>query len=628
LAVSFTLFKSSVDTVMDHSHEGVPKMSRRIEEDRREMEFILNSLGEGVVVIGRDFSILRANESFLRLVGAESAESVIGAKCHSVSHGRDRPCKEVGEDCPVETVFATGRPATGVHLHRGPEGKEGRVKVSAHPLKDPSGNVTRVVEVIESLESRRRLEEKFKTIFDMATDAVFILDMDGNFLDMNREAHHRLGYSKKEMLSMNVAQIDSPKFAARVPERLRELRDKGQAVFESAHVRRDGTAMPVEISSRIMSFQGRPVFLSVIRDISDRKEAERELRGSEEKYRSLFQHSNDAIFIHDMEGGIMNVNRKALDLFGYSLREFQALVVRELHPEEELAVSAEAFDAIVTEGYVSFDITFKRKDGSTFPADVSASLIDMGGERFVQAIVRNISGRRAAEEASREYARELERMNNLKDLFTDILSHDLLNPASIVAHISSSLARRDHPRDVKEVEMIERNSRKIMKLIKDASTYARVENEESLEKVERDLVAVVAASIEGLLPKMEQKGIRVKFEPRDEAPVVVNPIIEDVFDNLISNAVKYSPESSEIEVTIERRNDGMLVVVSDRGDGVPDDFKKGIFERFSRREKRGVLGSGLGLAIAAQITALHGGRVWVEDNPGGGSRFCVTIPSQ
>jgi signal transduction histidine kinase len=218
-------------------------------------------------------------------------------------------------------------------------------------------------------------------------------------------------------------------------------------------------------------------------------------------------------------------------------------------------------------------------------------------------------------------------MNHLKDLFTDILSHDLLNPASIVAHVSSTLAAREHPRDVKEVEMIERNSRRILRLIKDASTYAKVESEESLEKVERDLVAIVAASIEGLLPKMEEKGIQLKFEPRDEAPVVVNPMIEEVFENLISNAVKYSPEGSEIEVTIERKSDGMLVVVGDRGDGVPDEYKKSIFERFRRREKRGVLGSGLGLAIAARVTALHGGRIWVENNPGGGSRFCVIIPS-
>jgi PAS domain S-box-containing protein len=605
----------------------VRERNRRIEEDRREMELILNSLGEGVVTIDRDFSIARANEAFVRLVGAASVDSVIGAKCHSVSHGHDRPCKEVGEDCPVETVFVTGRSATGVHVHRGRGGKEERVRIAAHPLKDRSGNVTRVVQVVESLESRRRVEEKFKTIFDMTNDAIFLLDMDGNFLDVNREAHRRLGYSRNEMLSMNVAQIDPPEFAARVPERLRELREKGQAVFESAHVRRDGTVMPVEVSARVLNFEGRPVFLSVIRDISRRKAAERELRESEEKYRNLFQHSNDAIFIHDLEGGIMNVNRRALDLFGHSLPQFQSLNVGDLHPEEDFAVSMEAFDAIVAEGYVNFDITFRRKDESTFPADVSSSLIELGGERFVQAIVRDISGRRAEEDAAREYARDLERMNHLKDLFTDILSHDLLNPASIVAHVSATLAAREHPRDVKEVEMIERNSRRILRLIKDASTYARVESEESLEKVERDLVAIVAASIEGLLPKMEEKGIQLKFEPRDEAPVVVNPMIEEVFENLISNAVKYSPEGSEIEVTIERKSDGMLVVVGDRGDGVPDEYKKNIFERFRRREKRGVLGSGLGLAIAARVTALHGGRIWVEDNPGGGSRFCVIVPN-
>jgi PAS domain S-box-containing protein len=182
---SFTLFESLVATVAGRCQRGVRKVSRQIEEDLREMELILNSLDEGIVIIDRDFCIARVNESFLRLVGAESAESVIGAKCHSVSHGHHRPCEEVGEDCPVETVFATGRSATGVHVHKGPEGKEDRVRVAAHPLKDPSGSVTHAVEVIESLESRRRMEERFKTIFDMIADAIWI-QQEGNALHERR----------------------------------------------------------------------------------------------------------------------------------------------------------------------------------------------------------------------------------------------------------------------------------------------------------------------------------------------------------------------------------------------------------------------------------------------------------
>lgn len=127
-----------------------------------------------------------------------------------------------------------------------------------------------------AVDALKKSEGKFRMLFEQSTDGLFILDMKGNFVDVNRTAYERLGYTKDEMLAMSVSVLDPPEFAARVPERLAQIREHGFAIFESAHLRKDGTAMPVEINARVMDFDGQRVFFSVIRDITERKVAERE----------------------------------------------------------------------------------------------------------------------------------------------------------------------------------------------------------------------------------------------------------------------------------------------------------------------------------------------------------------
>ena len=120
-------------------------------------------------------------------------------------------------------------------------------------------------------------EKKYKLLFESANDAIFILNTEGNFIDINRTAYKRLGYTKDEMVAMHITQLDSPDFAAKVPERLEQIRKHDNAVFESAHIRKDGSVMPVEVNSKLISLEDQEVFFSVIRDISDRKKLEEEL---------------------------------------------------------------------------------------------------------------------------------------------------------------------------------------------------------------------------------------------------------------------------------------------------------------------------------------------------------------
>jgi PAS domain S-box-containing protein/putative nucleotidyltransferase with HDIG domain len=138
-------------------------------------------------------------------------------------------------------------------------------------------------------------EEKFKTLFNSASDAIFIHDLGGHFLEVNEVACDRLGYNRKELLKMGLEDIDSPKLVTMVPARTEELDQRGHIFYETVHMRRDGTVIPIELSSRIIEYNGEPVALSIARDITERKQAEEERKQSFERLQRALEDTVNAL---------------------------------------------------------------------------------------------------------------------------------------------------------------------------------------------------------------------------------------------------------------------------------------------------------------------------------------------
>lgn len=120
------------------------------------------------------------------------------------------------------------------------------------------------------------IEDRYRALFDLAADCLMILDLDGTIRDINRTGYERLGYTRDEMVGMNVTELDPPEFAAMVPKRFDEI-EKSGAIFESAHLRKDGTVMPIEIHSRVIELDGEKVIFGVVRDISGRRTTEQKI---------------------------------------------------------------------------------------------------------------------------------------------------------------------------------------------------------------------------------------------------------------------------------------------------------------------------------------------------------------
>jgi signal transduction histidine kinase len=184
----------------------------------------------------------------------------------------------------------------------------------------------------------------------------------------------------------------------------------------------------------------------------------------------------------------------------------------------------------------------------------------------------------------------------------------------------------DDPDKVKILKNILQSQVRIIDLIENASILAKLESGGKLEFKVGDLGVVLRSVADETADLADKKNIKIEVMIDGEYPAMINPLIYDVFSNLLGNAAKYGPSDSTVVASISDDSLNWKFSVVDNGEGIPDEHKETIFNRFKRLEKGAVKGSGLGLAIVKRVVKAHNGRVWVEDNPDGGSIFCVQIP--
>jgi signal transduction histidine kinase len=255
-------------------------------------------------------------------------------------------------------------------------------------------------------------------------------------------------------------------------------------------------------------------------------------------------------------------------------------------------------------------------------------LIGIGGVTIgSRNLLASERGLRLAEEQARAAAARLQESNRLKDLFIDIVRHDLLNPASVIRYYTSFLQENEtDPVKLDSYAKIEGVNNRLMDLIRNASKYSRLEEMDHVDCQSLDLNTLLLDALAVHEHRLKEAGIAVNYLPREEYRIVANPMVEDVFANIIANAIKYAGGGKKLEIAILDQGTCWVVQIRDFGTGISDKDKPLIFTRFTRLKKEGVEGSGLGLAIVKRLVDLHKGRIWVEDNPAGGSVFCVRLP--
>jgi diguanylate cyclase (GGDEF)-like protein/PAS domain S-box-containing protein len=249
----------------------------------------------------------------------------------------------------------------------------------------------------ESLQYQEKLkasEKKFHLLFDAANDMLVLLDLDACIVDINHTGHTRLGYTKKEMIGKRIGQFNSPEFVDKVPMRFSEILRKGQAVFESAHLHKDGTVIPIEINARVVEVDGQKRVFSVIRDITERKREQRAMQ----IMKFSIDHLGDAVSWTTKDAKIVYVNEAFCCALGYSMDEMLTMSVPDFDPDFPVEAWPEHWETLKKHGSMTFESRHRTKDGKIFPVEVNINYLQFEGEEFNCAYVRNISARKKTEE--------------------------------------------------------------------------------------------------------------------------------------------------------------------------------------------------------------------------------------
>jgi PAS domain S-box-containing protein len=351
-------------------------------------------------------------------------------------------------------------------------------------------------------------------------------------------------------------------------------------------------------------------------------------RTQEHLLSAALEEAPDGVQIADLGGRVAWSNRAVQQIYGFTPEELQGRHVDSMNADPGFAQRV-IFPAMERTGRWAGELEVKHKDGRTFPVWLSTALIAGRNGKPIAAVgvIRDITERRSAEDRLRTYATRLEDATRMKDLFADILRHDLLSPATALRVTIDVVARRDpNPAAAKPLAQARRACERLAELIDHAAKYAKVTALEQIEVEDLDLRALLEEVAADAEVACEEQHASVALDVPAGLRIRGHRLVLDVFSNLVSNALKYGPPGGAVDVSVADGGDAWIVGVADRGPGVPDADKQRIFTRFERIEREGVKGTGLGLAIARHVVQLHGGRIWVEDRPGGGSVFRVALP--
>jgi PAS domain S-box-containing protein len=499
----------------------------------------------------------------------------------------------------------------------------------------------RTADLAEANLALQASEQKFRHMVDGARDyALIMLDRHGRVTKWNQGAERLDGYSAEEAMGLAMeAFFNAGEIEARIPELLLESAEReGKAEYEGPRVRKDGsTFWGHVVLTAIRDESGELVgFSRLVRDITEKREAEEKLRQSNALFSGFVAMAADGIIVVDSTGAVTVTNKAAQEMFGYSEAEFQGLALEELLPAGIRSRHAEHRASYLAHPEprsmgIDLRIAGLRRDGNEFDAEVSLTPLQIDGVLSVAATVTDVSERRRLERTVEQTLQELRRSNEELTQFAYVASHDLQEPLRMVSNYTQLLARRYKDRlDHEAEEFIDfavEGARRMQLLINDLLEYSRVSTK-GRDPVPVNTELTLNQVLTNLQMAIQECGARIERTP---LPIVMadEAQVAQLLQNLIANALKFHGERAPIvAVGAERAGERWLFWVKDNGIGIDRQYFERIFVLFQRLHTRDRYeGTGMGLAICKRIVERHGGDIWVESAPGEGTTFFFTLAS-
>jgi PAS domain S-box-containing protein len=481
-----------------------------------------------------------------------------------------------------------------------------------------------------------QMEGRYRGLLEAAPDAMVVVNQNEEIVLVNLQAEKQFGYHRDELLGQRVTNIIPEGFAERLlADGLRSAEDaQAQQIgtgIELTGRRKDGSEFPIELMlSPLESAEGIQV-TAAIRDISVRKDAEKNLAQMEGRYRGLLEAAPDAMVVVNQGGEIVLLNLQAEKQFGYRRHELLRQKVTNIIPEgfaERLIADGlrSAEDALAQQIGTGIELTGRRKDGTEFPIEIMLSPLESAEGIQVTAAIRDITTRKKAEAQLLQKMEELNRSNEELGQFAYIASHDLQEPLRMVASYTQLLSRRykgklDSDADDFIAFAVDGASR-MQRLIKDLLAYSRA-GTKGTDLLRTSSEGALQQALVNLRGAIEESGALVTHDRLPSVQADEMQLIQ-LFQNLVGNAIKYQrPGVPRVHVSAAKGGEKRWIfLVQDNGLGIDSQYFEKIFGVFQRLHKREEFaGTGIGLAICKKIVERHGGSISVQSQLGQGSTF-------
>ncbi len=514
--------------------------------------------------------------------------------------------------------------------------------------RDENGSAEEILGIafdITEIKQTAAVNEQQARLINLSYEPIFVWTADDGILEWNAGAEQLYGYTKQEAVGKISHELLKTIHPLPLEKLLTALEHDGEWTGEVRHTAKDGYEVIIESRYQVIEIDGRQMILETNRDITESKQAEEKLRESEEHFRSLFNSIDEGFCIIEM---IFDENNKPID---YRFVQANPALERLTGLKDALGKTMREFVPDLEEfwfetyGKVALTGEPARFENEAVPMnrwfEVYASRVGNSTSR-VAVVFNNITERKNAEiererllEREKDLRREAEFTNRAKEEFLAILSHELRTPLNSIYGWTQILESSgfDRAKTKLGIEVIGRNVRLQNALIEDLLDVSRIiSGKMRLEKESLSLFAVVYGAVEAIRPAAEQKS--VKIEDNLDAEIGETDgdkfRIQQIFNNLLTNAVKFTPDGGTVSITLERDGETAKFSVRDTGIGIPSELLPHIFDRFRQADassKRQFGGLGLGLTIVKNLVELHGGTISVySDGENSGAIFTVELP--
>jgi len=535
---------------------------------------------------------------------------------------------------PTVRAMGAGRELIGCRK----DGAEVPIEIGLTPIEteDDGATLASIIDITE----RKLAVERFRAVIEASPNAILKIDRARTITFINRKTEELFGYARDELLGQPIDMLVPARYRTDHPGHIARFFAAPQARAMGAgrdlHARRkDGSEVPVEIGLTTVETATGFATLATIIDVTARRRAEDRLADTThrlelatERFQLAATAAQIGVWDWDISNDVLTWDSSMHALYGTTPGAFSSAYEAwssTIHPEDRADTEAALRAAV--DGVGEYASTFRIiRPGGEVRHVRAASLVQRdpasGLATRVVGVNLDITDHKVAE-------LELRRSNADLEQFANVASHDLQEPLRMVASYTELLAQRyrgklDDKAD-KYIFFAVEGAKRMQRLIADLLAYSRVGSQgRPLAPVATG--AVVHNVLEVLSQRIARDGATVRVEP---LPTVLadEGQLHQLFQNLIGNALKFRGEAApEISITARRHAEAWRFAVTDNGIGIEPKYAERIFLMFQRLHERGKYeGSGIGLAIARRIVERHGGRIWLEPAPGGGTTFCFTL---